>query len=195
MKKSFNLLAIVCLLSSISSCSKDHNDPILKPLEISKLAGLPGQTPGTLNSSPVVYSNGVYTTGYAGGLNFGDNFPHPTNKYDWPQFTPWTGLGPYPSVTGNANLLEFNMNGHRFVALLGTPPGGLNLTFNSTKYWQDYDNNILKPIQNYLTTTGGSPSGIIEIKGKFLISYSAPLGVAIFDIDAPEGSGGLPTIE
>ncbi len=66
-------------------------------------------------------------------------------------YTPWQPIGSSAGVTGNSNLLSFSQNGHRFVVLLGTSPGGFVTRFDSGKYWDDLDKEQLNPIRSYFT--------------------------------------------
>lgn len=195
-KKIWIPLGIALLTSLNYSCSKE--EPLREDSQSLEIKGnkmlLPGQTPGTLNSASIYYSGGLYRTAYAGGLIFGDEFIHPTNKFDYQMYTPWQPVSASQGVSGLNNLLSYQQNGHKFVVLLGTSPGGFVTSFDSDKYWEDLDKGQLNPIRSYFTLVGGDANGIITITGKFMIDHNAALGVSIFAVDAPEDGAGPPPV-
>ncbi len=189
MKRVVNLKLILLVVSAVSilSCKKDQPINDESPLPQKKAwhedGGDPGGPTGTIQSSKVVFINGEFYVSAAGGLHFGPSFTYPTNKYAYANYTPFTPS--WSGLTGDSNLLDFKMDGHKFVAVLGTVVGGLVYKMNTKEYFEKLKTSIPQ-VSEYVTSAGGSADGLIIVTGKFLIDHDAPFGVAVFAANAHE---------
>lgn len=186
---------IVFLFTFLSfSCSKDHvYDEGLMVNEEDESAQLVVQGVGT-SSSHVVFSNGVYSSNFAGGIVFGSTFIHPTNKYDFQNYSPWSPV--IGGVSSNALLLDTKLSGNKMTLVFGTAVNGLVYKMNVSDYFAAIRQNGSAPaVDDYVTRVGGSSNGLLVVAGHFFIDHSSPTGVSIFDGEVTPPSGpSFPTL-
>ena len=181
-------------LIAASSCQKEQiptpeGDQAKENAKNTK-AKLPGDVSGTLKSAKIYFNSTTktYTTGYAGGLDYSTMFTHPTNKFDYPDYSPWSPVtGP---VTGRSSFMDYHADGNKFVVVLGTVPGGLIYKYDAKKYIDSLSKGYMPSVNGFITRSGGGAGGsggsedfYIVLSGQYVIDHSAPTGVAIVDIN------------
>ncbi|HCX58688.1 MAG TPA: hypothetical protein DHU90_19290 [Sphingobacterium sp.] len=187
----YSIFPVLICIGLFISCKKEGVDVVNSELIKSKKALLPDggseSTPGSTRSVHVVkLSNGQFYAGYAGGLRFGNWFTYPSNLNDYQWYERFTPT--FDTPIGDSNLIDFRMDGHKFIAVLGTALGGLVYKMNTKDYLEKFKTTI-PAVSDYVSKVGGGTDGIILVPGKFLIDKNAPYGIAIFDINTPEYNG------
>ncbi|MFC1225338.1 hypothetical protein ACFE6N_16130 [Pedobacter sp. BG31] len=190
MKKTILTLATAISLF-FAGCKKDTDvskteEKITKPQKSAVIDYGGGGGAGTGYSSYVVQdADGNYGSAYAGGMNFGTYFPHPTSVPAYEEGKRYSpgDLVVYPDGGG---IISFTQNGASFVLIRNTVIGqypvltGPISTFKSE--FNDYMKGTKPVMPNFKTIAeryGIDGSGFIQYPGTFVYDSASPTKIRI----------------
>lgn len=146
------------------------------------------------SSSPVAFSNGVYSSTFAGGIVFGSTFTHPSNKYEFQNYSPWSPV--IGGVSSNGLLLDTQLSGNKITFVFGTAVNGLVYKMSISEYFAAIRTNGAAPRRWRLCDSSWWKfRWAFGCRRSLFIDHSSPTGIAIFDGETTPPSGpALPTL-